>query len=136
MTNCLPSRPDSENEVLRTHPDVPTSELNEIKVQRYVAYLEHSLVTGTQWAVFEPNGETLWARIRTTVTDFLTTEWRSGMLQGTAAEQAFFVRCDPSTMTQNDLDNGRLNVVVGVAPVKPAEFVIINIGQWTAGHRP
>jgi uncharacterized protein len=136
MTNRLPSRPDSENEVLRTHPDLPTPELNEIKVQRYVAYLEHSLVTGTQWAVFEPNGETLWARIRTTVTDFLTTEWRSGMLQGTAAEQAFFVRCDPSTMTQNDLDNGRLNVVVGVAPVKPAEFVIINIGQWTAGHRP
>jgi uncharacterized protein len=136
MTNRLPSRPDSENEVLRTHPDLPTPELNEIKVQRYVAYLEHSLVTGTQWAVFEPNGETLWARVRTTVTDFLTTEWRSGMLQGTAAEQAFFVRCDPSTMTQNDLDNGRLNVVVGVAPVKPAEFVIINIGQWTAGHRP
>jgi uncharacterized protein len=136
MTNRLPSRPDSENEVLRTHPDVPVPELNEIKVQRYVAYLEHSLVTGTQWAVFEPNGETLWARVRTTVTDFLTTEWRSGMLQGTAAEQAFFVRCDPSTMTQNDLDNGRLNVVVGVAPVKPAEFVIINIGQWTAGHRP
>jgi uncharacterized protein len=136
MTNRLPSRPDSENEVLRTHPDLPTPELNEIKVQRYVAYLEHSLGTGTQWAVFEPNGETLWARIRTTVTDFLTTEWRSGMLQGTAAEQAFFVRCDPSTMTQNDLDNGRLNVVVGVAPVKPAEFVIINIGQWTAGHRP
>jgi uncharacterized protein len=136
MTNRLPSRPDSENEVLRAHPDVPTPELNEIKVQRYVAYLEHSLVTGTQWAVFEPNGETLWARIRTTVTNFLTTEWRSGMLQGTAAEQAFFVRCDPSTMTQNDLDNGRLNVVVGVAPVKPAEFVIINIGQWTAGHRP
>jgi len=101
-----------------------------------MAYLEHSLNNGTQWAVFEPNGEALWARVRTTVTDLLTNEWRSGMLQGAAAEQAFFVRCDQSTMTQNDLDNGRLNIVVGVAPVKPAEFVIFDIAQWTADHRP
>lgn len=136
MSDHRSSRPDPENEILRPHPDVPTPELNEIKVRRYVAYLEHSLDTGTQWAVFEPNGEALWARVRTTVTDFLATEWRSGMLQGNAVEQAFFVRCDHSTMTQNDLDNGRLNIVIGVAPVKPAEFVIINIGQWTANHRP
>lgn len=136
MTDRLPSRPGPENELLRAHPDVPTLEPNEIKVRRYVAYLEHSLDQGTQWAVFEPNGEALWARARTTVTDFLTHEWRSGMLQGASAEQAFFVRCDQSTMTQNDLDNGRLNIVIGVAPVKPAEFVIINIGQWTADHRP
>jgi len=101
-----------------------------------MAYLEHSLNNGTQWAVFEPNGEALWARVRTTVTDLLTNEWRSGMLQGATAEQAFFVRCDQSTMTQNDLDNGRLNIVVGVAPVKPAEFVIFDIAQWTADHRP
>jgi hypothetical protein len=111
MTNRLPSRPDSENEVLRTHPDLPTPELNEIKVQRYVAYLEHSLVTGTQWAVFEPNGETLWARVRTTVTNFLTTEWRSGMLQGTAAEQAFFcplrsIHHDPERPRQRTTERG------------------------------
>jgi hypothetical protein len=86
--------------------------------------------------VFEPNDDALWARVRSTVTDFLTTEWRSGKLQGATAEQAFFVRCDQTTMTQNDLDNGRLIMVIGVAPVKPAEFVIFNIGQWTAGHRP
>ena len=136
MTDRLPSRPGPESEASRAHPGVPASELNEVKLQRYMAYLEHSLNQGTQWAVFEPNGEALWARARTTVTDFLTHEWRSGKLQGASAEQAFFVRCDQSTMTQNDLDNGRLNIVVGVAPVKPAEFVIINIGQWTADHRP
>jgi uncharacterized protein len=136
MPDHLPIRPDPEDEVLRTHPGGPASEINEVNVRRYLAYLEHSLEGGTQWAVFEPNGEALWARVRTTVTDFLTTEWRSGMLQGAAAEQAFFVRCDQTTMTQNDLDNGRLNIVIGVAPVKPAEFVIINIGQWTAGHKP
>lgn len=136
MVERLPSRPDRGNDVSPAHPDFPTPELNEIKVRRYVTYLEHSLEKGTQWAVFEPNGEALWARVRTTVTDFLTSEWRSGKLQGAAVEQAFFVRCDHSTMTQNDLDNGRLNVVVGVAPVKPAEFAIINIGQWTADHRP
>jgi len=136
VTDRLSSRPDSENELLRAHPEAPTSELNDVKIRRYMAYLEHSLNNGTQWAVFEPNGEALWARVRTTVTDLLTNEWRSGMLQGATAEQAFFVRCDQSTMTQNDLDNGRLNIVVGVAPVKPAEFVIIDIAQWTADHRP
>ncbi len=136
MTNQLPSRPDPENEILRAPHDVSTPEFNEIQIRRYVAYLENSLDKGTQWAVFEPNGEALWARVRSTVTDFLTAEWRSGKLQGAAAEQAFFVRCDQSTMTQNDLDNGRLTIVVGVAPVKPSEFVVISIGQWTAGHKP
>ena len=136
MTDRLPSRPDSENEVVRAHPEAPAQDFNYVKIRRYMAYLEQSLDSGTQWAVFEPNGEALWARIRTTVTDLLTNEWRSGKLQGATAEQAFFVRCDQSTMTQNDLDNGRLNIVVGVALVKPAEFVTLNIGQWTADHRP
>jgi phage tail sheath protein FI len=131
-----PIRPDPEIEILRTHPGDPSSELNYVNLRRYFAYLEHSLDEGTQWVVFEPNDDALWARVRSTVTDFLTTEWRSGKLQGATAEQAFFVRCDQTTMTQNDLDNGRLIMVIGVAPVKPAEFVIFNIGQWTAGHRP
>lgn len=136
MTDHLPIRPDLENKILRTHTDGPTSVFNEVNIRRYLAYLEHSLEQGTQWAVFEPNGEALWARVRTTVTDFLTTEWHSGKLQGAAAEQAFFVRCDQTTMTQNDLDNGRLNLVIGVAPTRPAEFVIFNIAQWTSGHKP
>jgi phage tail sheath protein FI len=106
-----------------------------ISVRRYFAYLEHSVDKGTQWAVFENNNEALWANIRRTVEDFLFNEWRSGALMGTKPEEAFFVRCDRSTMTQNDLDNGRLICMVGVAVVKPAEFVIFRIGQWTADRK-
>lgn len=135
MTDQLPF-PDPGDEILRTHPGSPNPELNEVNVRRYLAELEQSLDQGTQWVVFEGNGEALWAQVHTTVTDFLTNEWHSGKLQGAEAEQAFFVRCDQTTMTQNDLDNGRLNIVIGVAPVMPAEFVIIKIGQWTASHKP
>jgi phage tail sheath protein FI len=106
-----------------------------ISVRRYFAYLEHSVDKGTQWAVFENNNEALWANIRRTVEDFLFNEWRGGALMGTKPEEAFFVRCDRSTMTQNDLDNGRLICLVGVAVVKPAEFVIFRIGQWTADRK-
>jgi hypothetical protein len=106
-----------------------------ISVRRYFAYLEHSVDKGTQWAVFENNNEALWANIRRTVEDFLFNEWRSGALMGSKPEEAFFVRCDRSTMTQNDLDNGRLICLVGVAVVKPAEFVIFRIGQWTADRK-
>ncbi|MCA1614968.1 MAG: phage tail sheath subtilisin-like domain-containing protein [Acidobacteria bacterium] len=106
-----------------------------ISVRRYFAYLEHSVDKGTQWAVFENNNEPLWANIRRTVEDFLFNEWRSGALMGSKPEEAYFVRCDRSTMTQNDLDNGRLICLVGVAVVKPAEFVIFRIGQWTADRK-
>jgi phage tail sheath protein FI len=106
-----------------------------ISVRRYFAYLEHSIDRGTQWAVFENNGDALWANVRRTVEDFLFNEWRNGALLGLKPEQAFFVRCDRSTMTQNDLDNGRLICLVGVAVVKPAEFVIFRIGQMTADAR-
>lgn len=81
--------------------------------------------------MFEPNAEPLWARVSQTVTNFLTDVWRSGALEGTAPAQGFFVKCDRTTMTQSDIDNGRLICVIGVAPVKPAEFVIIRIGLTT-----
>ncbi len=103
-----------------------------INVRRLFIFLEESLDQGTQWVVFEPNDERLWARVRQSISAFLTRVWRDGALMGTKAEEAFFVKCDRSTMTQDDLDNGRLIVLVGVAPVKPAEFVIIRIGQFTA----
>ncbi|MDZ5461296.1 phage tail sheath subtilisin-like domain-containing protein [Azohydromonas lata] len=103
--------------------------------RRYFNYLEASIDRGTQWAVFEPNGEALWANVRQTISDFLLAEWRNGAMLGTTPEQAFFVRCDRSTMTQNDLDNGRLICLIGVAIVKPAEFVIFRIGQKTADAR-
>ena len=103
-----------------------------INVRRLFIYLEHSIDKGTQWAVSEPNGERLWANIRRAVEDFLMIEWRSGALSGTKPEEAFFVKCDRSTMTQADLDQGRLICLIGVAVVRPAEFVIFRIGQWTA----
>jgi phage tail sheath protein FI len=106
-----------------------------VNLRRYFAYLEHSIDKGTQWAVFEPNGERLWANMRITISDFLFNEWQNGALLGDRADKAFFVKCDRSTMTQNDLDNGRLVCLVGVAALRPAEFVIIRIGQWTADRK-
>jgi phage tail sheath protein FI len=103
-----------------------------VNVRRLFIYLEHSIDKSTQWAVFEPNNERLWASIRQTIEDFLLVTWRTGALMGTKPEQAYFVRCDRTTMTQNDLDNGRLICLIGVAPTYPAEFVIFRIGQWTA----
>ena len=106
-----------------------------VNLRRYFAYLERSIDKGTQWAVFEPNGPQLWGNIRQTISDFLLNEFFSGALLGDQPNQAYFVKCDRSTMTQNDLDNGRLIVLVGVAVVKPAEFVIFRIGQWTADRK-
>ncbi len=106
-----------------------------VNVRRYFIYLEHSIDRSTQWAVFEPNGERLWANLRETVAAFLYNEWRNGALLGTTPEEAYFVRCDRSTMTQNDLDNGRLICEIGVAVLYPAEFVIFRIGQKTADAR-
>lgn len=106
-----------------------------VNLRRYFAYLERSVDKGTQWAVFEPNGERLWANVRSTIQDFLLNEWQNGALLGDKPEKAFFVKCDRSTMSQNDLDNGRLVCLVGVAPLRPAEFVIFRIGQWTADRK-
>ena len=106
-----------------------------VNLRRYFAYLERSIDKGTQWAVFEPNGPQLWGTVRRTVEDFLFNEWQMGALLGDKPEKAFFVRCDRSTMTQNDLDNGRLVCLIGVAPLRPAEFVIFRIGQWTADRK-
>ncbi|MET1000073.1 MAG: phage tail sheath C-terminal domain-containing protein [Marmoricola sp.] len=103
-----------------------------VNVRRLPAFVEHSIVHGLQWVVFEPNDERLWGRVREQVGDFLTTLWRDGRFVGTRPDDAFFVRCDRTTMTQDDLDNGRLIVLVGIAPLRPAEFVIFRIGLWTA----
>ena len=106
-----------------------------VNLRRYFAYLERSIDRGTQWVVFEPNGERLWANVRRTIEDFLFNEWQNGALLGDKPERAYFVKCDRSTMTQNDLDNGRLVCQVGVAALRPAEFVIFRIGQWTGDRR-
>lgn len=106
-----------------------------VNLRRYFAYLERSIDRGTQWAVFEPNGEALWGNVRRTIEDFLFNEFQSGALLGDKPDKAYFVKCDRSTMTQNDLDNGRLVCLIGVAPLRPAEFVIFRIGQWTGDRK-
>lgn len=107
-----------------------------VNVRRLFIHLERSIDRGTQWVVFEPNGEALWARVRDAIHLFLTAQWLGGALMGATEDEALFVRCDRTTMTQGDLDNGRLVCLVGVAPIRPAEFVIFRIGQWTADRKP
>ena len=113
----------------------PDPDWKYVSVRRLIIYLERSIDQGTQWVVFEPNSESLWAAVRSAVEDFLLEQWRSGALEGATPQEAFFVRCDRTTMTQDDLDNGRLVCLIGVAPLKPAEFVIFRIGQWTSDRR-
>jgi phage tail sheath protein FI len=107
-------------------------ELKYVNVRRLMIYLEQSIERGLQWAVFEPNDEPLWLRVRSTVTNFLLQVWRDGALLGTTMEEAFFVRCDASTMTPTDRAAGRLVVLIGVAPIRAAEFMIFRVEQMTA----
>jgi phage tail sheath protein FI len=104
-----------------------------VNVRRLVLYLETSIERGIQWAVFEPNNERLWARVKQAINEFLYRIWADGALKGNTPEEAFFVKCDSTTMTQNDINDGRLIIVIGVAPMKPAEFYIFRIAQWQGG---
>lgn len=130
--NCLRFFPDRGYRVWGARTVSSDTELMYINVRRYLIYLEHSIDNGTQWAVFENNGPTLWARVADTIDSFLNNELAQGNLLGTSPSDAYFVRCDRTTMTQNDLDNGRMICLIGVALLKPAEFVIFRIGQMTA----
>lgn len=102
-----------------------------VNVRRYLIFLEASLDRGTQWVVFEPNTPETWTRVTDSISAFLNTQWRSGALFGRKAEDAYFVRCDETTMTEDDIQNGRLICHIGVAIVRPAEFVIFRIEQTT-----
>ncbi|MFN2633944.1 MAG: phage tail sheath C-terminal domain-containing protein, partial [Thermoanaerobaculia bacterium] len=106
-----------------------------VPVRRLVLFLEESIFRGTSWAVFEPNDEPLWAKVRASVGAFLHGLFVAGAFQGSTPRQAWFVKCGRDTMSQDDIDNGRLIVEIGVAPVRPAEFVIFRIGQFGCrGH--
>jgi phage tail sheath protein FI len=105
------------------------SEWKYVPVRRTALYIEESLYRGTQWVVFEPNDEPLWAQIRLNVGAFMHNLFRQGAFQGTTPRDAYFVKCDKETTTQNDINLGIVNIVVGFAPLKPAEFVIIKIQQ-------
>jgi hypothetical protein len=133
--NCLRFFPGRGYRVWGARTASSDPEFNYVSTRRYFNYVEHSIDRSTQWAVFEPNGERLWANITDTVSSFLYTEWVNGALLGRSQKEAFFVRCDRSTMTQQDLDSGRLICLIGIAVIKPAEFVIFRIGQKTADAR-
>lgn len=105
-----------------------------INVRRLFIFLEESIKAGTNWVVFEPNDEQLWARVQRTIDAFLNRVWRSGALLGNSPAESYFINIGRSTMTQDDIDNGRLICVIGVAPVKPAEFVIFRITQKTGSE--
>lgn len=109
--------------------DALADEYKYIPVRRLALFLEESLYRGTQWAVFEPNDEPLWAQIRLNLGAFMHTLFARGAFQGKTPRDAYFVKCDKETTTQNDIDLGRVNIVVGFAPLKPAEFVVISIQQ-------
>jgi phage tail sheath protein FI len=109
--------------------DSRASEWKYLPVRRLALFIEESLYRGTQWAVFEPNGAPLWAELRLAIGGFLHTLFRQGAFQGRQPSDAYFVRCDDSTTTAADRDRGIVNVIVGFAPVKPAEFVIIKLQQ-------
>jgi hypothetical protein len=109
--------------------DSLASEWKYVPVRRTALFLEESLYRGTQWVVFEPNDAPLWAQIRLNITSFMTTLFRQGAFAGTTPREAFFVKCDAETTTQDDVNNGVVNIVVGFAPLKPAEFVVIQLQQ-------
>jgi hypothetical protein len=100
-----------------------------VPVRRTALFIEESLYRGTQWVVFEPNDEPLWAQIRLNVGAFMQGLFRQGAFQGSTPREAYFVKCDKETTTQNDINLGIVNIVVGFAPLKPAEFVIIKLQQ-------
>ena len=114
----------------------PASNWRYVPVRRLALFLERSLYQGFEWVVFEPNDAMLWARVRLSAANFLDGLWRQGALQGRKPQDAWYVRCGETTMTQDDIDGGRLVAEIGFAPLKPAEFVVFRIGLWTANAAP
>jgi phage tail sheath protein FI len=104
-----------------------------VNVRRLFNYIEESIAEGTQWVVFEPNDPNLWQRIVRTVSAFLFVTWRDGALFGRKPEEAFYVRCDESTNPPETIEEGRVVIEIGLAPVKPAEFVVFEISQFPGG---
>jgi len=109
--------------------DQLASEWKYVPIRRLALFIEESLYRGTKWVVFEGNDEPLWAQIRLNVGAFMQTLFRQGAFQGTSPREAYFVKCDKETTTQNDIDRGVVNILVGFAPLKPAEFVVLRIQQ-------
>jgi phage tail sheath protein FI len=105
------------------------SEWKYIPVRRTALFIEESVYRGTKWVMFEANGEALWSQIRIDAGAFMQNMFRQGAFQGRTPHETYFVKCDQETTTQNDIDLGIVNVIIGFAPLKPAEFVIVKIQQ-------
>jgi phage tail sheath protein FI len=130
--NCIRTFPNRGIRVwgARTLVEPDKTEWRYISVRRLISYIEKSIELGTQWVVFEPNDEDLWARVRRTVSNFLERIWREGALFGASPQQAFYVKCDEELNPPETRILGRLYIEVGVCPVRPAEFVIFRVSQW------
>ena len=96
-------------------------------------FIEESIEEGIQWAVFEPNNQALWEKLKRTIGEFLARVWRSGALFGSTPEEAYYVKCDEELNPASVRAQGQVYVEIGVAPVRPAEFIIVRIGQWEGG---
>ncbi|WP_218079687.1 phage tail sheath family protein [Anthocerotibacter panamensis] len=131
--NCIRTFPNRGIRIwgARTLVEPDKTEWRYISVRRLISYIEKSIELGTQWVVFEPNDQDLWMRVKRTISNFLERLWREGALYGAAPEQAFYVKCDEELNPPETMILGRLYVEIGIAPVRPAEFVIFRISQWS-----
>ena len=127
--NCLRRFPASGIVSFGARTITSDPEYNYVPVRRTAIMLRVSIYNGLQWAVFEPNDEPLWSQIRLNLTSFMMTLFRQGAFQGSTPSQAFFVKCDGETTTQDDINLGIVNVMVGFAPLRPAEFIVVKISQ-------
>jgi phage tail sheath protein FI len=131
--NCIRAFPGRGIRVWGARTLSSDAEWRYLNVRRLFNYLEESIMDGTQWVVFEPNDDALWARIRRTISAFLVNEWRKGALFGLTPDEAFYVKCDRETNPAEGIDAGQVVCEIGVAPVKPAEFVIFRLAQFSGG---
>lgn len=137
--NCIRTLPGAGTVVwgarTRASASDQASEWKYIPVHRLALFIEESISRGTRWATYEPNGQTLWDRIRSETDNFLYRLFLRGAFQGRTPQEAYFVKCDAETVTQNDIDNGTVNIIIGFAPLRPSEFVVMRVSQ-KAGQDP
>jgi hypothetical protein len=131
--NCIRSFPGRGIRIWGARTMSSDPEWRYLNVRRLFNYISESIMEGTQWSVFEPNDHTLWTQLRIAASNFLTRTWREGALFGATPDQAFYVKCDDETNPPDVIEAGQVVVEIGIAPVKPAEFVIFRISQFTAG---
>jgi phage tail sheath protein FI len=132
--NALRSIPSAGPAIWGTRTRIPESEYRYIPVRRTAMFLRKSIYRGIQWAVFEPNDEPLWQSLRNTIGAFMDTQFRNGAFAGRTSRDAYFVKCDAETTTEADQAAGVVNIRVGFAPLRPAEFIVVKLSQKTAAQ--